>query len=314
LPPDWWNRTLSVRDELNPHGSTLQPLKILIVGPNGQLGQELLQAGRAAGLTVVPLDRSGLDLQRIEAIGPTLRGFEFDVLVNAAGYTAVDAAEAEPGMAFTVNAYAVEALALGCRASRARLVQVSTDYVFSGEADQPYHPADAPGPLNVYGASKLAGEALAMRAYPEGTLVVRTSSVFGLAGRPPAGGGNFVETVLRLASERGRIRVVADNTMAPTYAPDLARGLISLLGQDPAPGILHLTNRGRASWHEFASAILELARAPCALDAIPARDYPTPARRPSFSVLDTQQTTDRIGPLPSWQDALRRYLVDRDRV
>jgi dTDP-4-dehydrorhamnose reductase len=280
-------------------------VRLLVLGSTGQLGRETLRiAGEATGTDPAGLSRRDLDLRQVDTIAERLAACDFDVLINCAAYTLVDAAETDAEAAFAVNAYAVEELAVACRRAGARLVQLSTDYVFDGESDRPYHPRDAPGPINVYGASKLAGEALARRTHPEGTLVVRTSSVFGR-------GRNFVETVIRVGAERGHLRVVDDVAMAPTYAADLARGLLALIAAAPEPGTYHLTNDGRASWHEFAAAILELGRVEATLDAIPSAEYPTPARRPRFSVLDNQITTDIVGLLPDWRDALRRYLADR---
>jgi dTDP-4-dehydrorhamnose reductase len=287
-------------------------VKVLVLGRSGQLGRDVLAAAAGARyLEVSGLGRTELDLRDLHSIAARLADLRFDVLINCAAYTQVDAAESDPTAAFTVNAYAVEALAAGCARVGARFIHVSTDYVFSGEMDRPYRPDDAPAPLNVYGASKLVGEALARRAHPEGTVIVRTSSVFGVAGGRPGSGGNFVETMIRLGRERGRLNVVADNTMAPTYSADLARGLLEL-GRAPAgPGVHHLTNEGRNSWHGLAVATLEMAGIPAEVTPIPAADYPTPARRPTFSVLDTESTTVLTGLMPAWEDGLRRYLVAR---
>lgn len=286
-------------------------MKLLVTGASGQLGRDLILAASSAGATARGLLRSELDLSDAASITTRLAALDFDVLVNCAAYTRVDAAESEPASAFAINGYAVEQIALACRDADRRLVQVSTDYVFDGESDTPYAPEQAPGPINIYGASKLVGEALARRAHPMGTLVVRTSSVFGIAGALPTGGGNFVETMLCLGAERGRLRVVGDTVMAPTYSADLARGILDLLATEAPPGIYHMTNEGSASWHEFAREILACAGVSATVDAIPSIEYHTPARRPRFSVLDTRRTTERIGPLPSWQDALDRYLAAR---
>lgn len=289
-------------------------MKVLVLGRSGQLGHDVFDgAADAADLEVSGLDRAGLDLRDVDSIAGRLADFRFDALINCAAYAQVDAAEGDPASAFTVNAYAVEALAAACARKGARFVHVSTDYVFSGEADRPYRPDDAAAPLNVYGASKLVGEALARRAHPGGTVIVRTSSVFGVAGARPGGGGNFVETMIRLGTERGRLSVVADNTMAPTYAADLARGLLELVRLRPEPGAYHLTNEGRTSWHGLAVATMEMAGIPAEITPIPAADYPTPARRPTFSVLDTRSTTALTGPMPAWQDGLRGYLAARAR-
>ena len=202
-------------------------------------------------------------------------------------------------------------LRLGARNSGARLVHLSTDYVFDGTSERPYRPHDAPAPLNVYGASKLMGEALVRRAWPEGAVIVRTSSIFGRAGMAE-GKGNFVETILRLCRERDRIEVVADTVMSPTYSSDLARALVALIEQGAEPGTYHATNRGETSWYEFARAIVREQGESLQIDPVSADDYPRPARRPRYSVLDTSKTDELIGPLPEWSDGLRRYLGERE--
>jgi dTDP-4-dehydrorhamnose reductase len=293
------------------------PVKALVLGCRGQLGHDVLAAANIADhVDARGLDRARLDLRDVDSMDELLSGVPFDVLINCAAYTQVDAAENDAAAAFSVNAYAVEALAACCARTRAMFIHVSTDYVFDGETDRPYLPDDAPAPLSVYGASKLVGEALARRAYPEGTVIVRTSSVFGVAGARPGGGGNFVETMIRLARERGRLSVVADNMMAPTFSADLARGLVDLVRIRPEPGIYHLTNEGQTSWQVLAAATLQLAGIPADITPITAADYPTPARRPRFSVLDTRSATQLTGRMPAWQDALHRYLALRagDRV
>lgn len=288
-------------------------MKLLVVGPTGQLGSDLLAAATGTDdLTATPLDRSRLDLAAPDTMAAALGDEDFDVLVNCAGYTGVDAAESNAELAFTVNAYAVEALASICRARGARLVHVSTDYVFDGESETPYAEDDPAGPLNVYGASKLTGEALARRAHPEGTLVVRTSSLFGLAAAR-RGGGNFVETMLRLGREGSPIRVVDDIVMAPTSSVDLAGAILGLVRGGAGPGVYHYTNSGQASWHEFAAAILAGAGINAEVTAVPAAEYPAAARRPRRSVLDTRRAADLLGPAPHWRDALDRYLSDRQR-
>lgn len=290
----------------------MTPVRLLVLGCRGQVGHDVLAAATTADhVDARGLDRTRLDLRDVDSIGERLSDIPFDVLMNCAAYTQVDAAESDAATAFMVNAYAVEALAACCARRGARLIHVSTDYVFSGETDRPYHPDDSPAPLNVYGASKLVGEALARRACPEGTVVVRTSSVFGVAGARRAGGGNFVETMLRLGEERGRLRVVADNVMAPTFSADLARGLLDLVRIEPEPGIYHLTNEGQTSWHGLAAAAVDMAGVAAEMTPIAAADYPSPARRPRFSVLDTRRATEITGRMPAWQDALRRYLASR---
>lgn len=289
-------------------------MNIAVTGITGQVGRDVLGViERRSGLRAIPLDRATLDLDGLDTIQSSLATLTFDVLINCAAYTAVDDAESEPAVAFRRNAYAVEQLALACREAGATFVQLSTDYVFDGEAGRPYAVDDAPAPLNVYGASKLVGEALARRAHGSGSIVVRASSVFGLAGMEE-GKGNFVETILRLSRAQDRLQVVADTTMAPTYSADLARALVELLESGAGPGVYHISNGGEATWYDFAVKILELAGSDVPVDPVPAEHYPGPARRPGYSVLATDRAEARVGPMPSWQDALRRYLEERQEL
>jgi dTDP-4-dehydrorhamnose reductase len=281
-------------------------MNVAVVGATGQVGHDVVDvARRRPGVTPVVVDRAVLDLDDPDGVTEALAPLDFDVLVNCAGFTAVDAAETEAVAAFRLNAYGPERLARACAAAGARYVHLSTDYVFGGDADRPYRPDDPPGPINVYGASKLAGEALVRQAWGGGSVIVRTSSVFGLAGaaRP---GGNFVETILRLSAERERLEVVADTRMAPTYSRDLAGALLTLLDSGAPPGVYHVTNRGQASW-------LEPGGGTPPVDPVSCGDRPSAARRPRYSVLDTGATDALTGPLPTWQDALGRYIAEAQR-
>lgn len=301
-------------------------MRLLVLGAGGQLGHDMVRVARDAGIAVRGLGRRELDLapepagQAEAAPSPEpdpvagLRDLDFDVLVNCAAYTRVDDAEADPAAAFALNARAPALLAGACAERGARLVQVSTDYVFDGEARRPYREDDAPAPLGVYGASKLTGEALARRAHPRGTLVVRTASLFGIAGarRAEAGtGGNFVETMIRRGGQTGRLRVVDDVVMSPTCTLDLARAIVHLLGDDAPAGTYHVAGLGQASWYELARAVVAGAGVDAVVEPIPSGEYPTPAVRPAFSVLDTGRALAAGCPLRPWQDALAHYLAER---
>lgn len=288
-------------------------MKILLLGANGQLGRDLIAAAerRADAPEIVPLMRRDLDLTDLDAIRPTLHALDFDVVINATGQHRTDHVESEPGPAFTVNAHAVAHLAAACRERSAPFLHVSTDYVFDGSADQPYSEDAAPAPINVYGASKLMGEALARREWPEGTRVVRTASLFGLAGSSGKG-GNFVETMIRVGTEKGRLRVVDDVVMSPTATADLARGILRLIDGNAPPGIYHLVNAGRATWYEFARTIIEIAGVDAAVEPVPSSEYPTPARRPAFSVLACGRAAAEGVEMPAWEDALERYVRARE--
>lgn len=259
-------------------------MKALVTGVNGQLGKALL-ATAPEGWTCVPADRAKLDLADSGAIARLIDAEQPDLVLNAAAYTAVDRAESEPELAMAVNAGAPQAFADALAGSGGRLVQVSTDFVFDGTSGQGYLPTAPRNPQSAYGASKSAGE----DAAGADAIIVRTSWVYA------AGGANFVRTMLRLMRERDELRVVADQIGSPTWANGLAQTLWGLAGKN-LPGIYHHRDAGVASWYDFAVAIAEEACALGLIARIPAivpittADYPTPARRPPFSVLDVTAT------------------------
>lgn len=286
-----------------------------MLGASGQLGADLLAAARPGAASIQGLTRSDLDVTDSAAVADVLPRHPFDVLVNCTAYNDTAGAETEPDKAFQVNARAPERLARAAREAGARFVHVSTDYVFDGRASRPYVEEDPPAPLGVYGASKLTGEALARRAHPEGTIIIRTAALFGLAGVDR--GGNFVETILGAAKAKvagaggGPLRGVDDVVVSPTATADLAAGILAMLRADAATGIYHLVNEGRASWFDFARAIIELADLDVPVEPTPASTYPSPVRRPPFSVLDAAKAASLIGPLPHWRQGLARYLERR---
>ena len=280
-------------------------MKALIVGAAGQLGRALVKTA-PDDAKIVAYTRTDLDISDRDAVERAVRDSGADVVFNAAAYTAVDKAESEPDLARLFNAEAVGYLAQAARASGARLVHVSTDFVFPGNVGKPYTPDTPTAPLGVYGQTKLRGE----QAAGGESLIVRTAWVYDRDGK------NFVNTMLRLMGERDALSVVADQIGTPTLAGDLAAALWSLASQG-ATGVLHYTNSGVASWYDFAVAIQEEALAAGRLaDAIPIKpirtvDYPTPARRPHYSVLDCSDTYRRIGaPARHWRDALRSTFKD----
>jgi dTDP-4-dehydrorhamnose reductase len=297
-------------------------VKLLVLGPGGQLGHDVIAAARSAGHTVDALPRADLDLgaagedagQDAGSADEAFRAHDFDALINCAAYTRVDDAEDDAGAAFAVNASAPRRLARACAARGARLVHVSTDYVFDGMSRRPYREGDIPGPLNVYGASKLTGEALARATLPEATLIVRTASLFGVAGarRAASGqGGNFVETMIRHAGRAGLLTVVEDIVMSPTSTADLAHAILTLLQVGADPGIYHVVNQGQASWYDFARMIVDAAGIEAEVRPIRADQYPTRARRPAFSALDTEKAAAAGCDLRPWQDALTDYIARR---
>lgn len=286
-------------------------MRLLLLGGNGQLGRELRRVLPALGEVIVAT-RDGAaadvaaDFDQPQALPALVRQIAPDVVVNAAAYTAVDRAESEPEAAFRANAEAPAALARGCATTGALLVHYSTDYVFDGRSARPYREDDATAPLGVYGMSKRAGEE-AIRASGARHMILRTAWVYAAQGR------NFLRTMLRLAAEREELRVVADQVGAPTPAAWIADATGQLLRQGvPASGTWHLTAAGETSWHGFAQAIMDeaqaaglLARRPRVLP-ITTAEYPTPARRPAYSVLDTAKLQRDFGIAPpAWRDGLR---------
>jgi dTDP-4-dehydrorhamnose reductase len=279
-------------------------MKVVVLGPNGQLGTDVI--AKAGPFECIPLARDRLDAEQLDRIPEVLRGISFDALVNCTGYHKTDDVEQHAERAYTVNAHAVRRLAEVCATVGARFVHVSTDYVFAGDVARPYVEEDRPGPLNVYGASKLMGEVLA-RTTHEDTLVLRVASLFGVAGSRGKG-GNFVETMLRIGREKGELRVVNDVTMSPTSTSDVAGAALALLERAAPPGVYHVVNSGQATWHEFAHHIIERAGVQASVAPVSSDEFPTVARRPAYSVLDNRKAADVIGAMPSWQDALDRYL------
>lgn len=284
-------------------------IDLLILGANGQLGRDLAAAA-GPDHHVTALTRADVDVSDSVAGRRALASIRCDIVANCTAFNDTAGAEADPAAAFRVNAHAVEWLAGWARERGARFVHVSTDYVFAGDTDRPYRETDAPSPINVYGASKLMGEALARRAHPDGALVVRTASLFGVAGIEP-GRGNFVETIIAAAEAGGPVRVVDDVTMSPTATADLSDAILALLLRDAAPGIYHVANQGRATWYELARAVAEYAGLTAPIEAVSSSEYPSTIRRPAFSVLDTTRADAITGGLPSWQSALRRYVAAR---
>jgi dTDP-4-dehydrorhamnose reductase len=281
--------------------------QIVVLG-NGQLGTALARTG---GPAVTILDRTALDLTQFDAIAPALARYQPAVVINAAAYNAVDGAEAQPDQAFAVNAIAPGLIARAAWRMGARFVTVSTDYVFDGDAHEPYLEDALPRPLGVYGASKLAGEYLAL-AYAPQALVVRTSTVFGAArSARPAG---FINTILRkLESNPAALEVVTDQRNAPTYALDLATTIFGLLERG-ASGVIHVANAGACSRYELALATVEALGLTVPVVPVATAERPGTARRPRYSVLGSSRLP-RFGiDMPHWQDALNRYLLELGRT
>ncbi|BAK68092.1 dTDP-4-dehydrorhamnose reductase [Sphingobium sp. SYK-6] len=281
-------------------------MKVVITGAGGQLGRAL-QASAPTLADIVALGHADLDIGDEDAVAALVGELAPDLIINAAAYTAVDRAESDADAAYRVNGVGPGNLAAAAAARQARFVHVSTDFVFDGTSGSPYAPDHPTAPLGVYGASKRAGEQAVLAACPH-ALIVRTAWVYGVTG------GNFVRTMVRLMAEREEVRVVADQIGTPTFAGSLA-GAIWALDAADARGIHHWTDSGAASWYDFAVAIQEEAVALGLLTRvvpvlpIATSDYPTPARRPAYSVLEKSAAVALVGaPAPHWRVNLRNML------
>ena len=285
--------------------------RIALFGANGQLGSDLVALAAQRGLELLPVTRAQLEATDPEA---SFEGVAFDIAINCVAVTRVDDCEKDPAPAVAVNAHFAGRLARACAARGARLVQVSTDYVFGGQAErEPLTEEVGRAPVNVYGATKALGEDLA-RLEHDDVIVARVASLFGVAGASGKG-GNFVETMIRFGKERGRLTVVDDQVMSPTASWDAGEAILDLVAARAPAGIYHVVNSGVASWCGFAGEII--ARAKVTKDGvaaevvpIPTRQFPTPARRPPYSALANTKLEAVLGrPMPHWADALDRYLA-----
>jgi dTDP-4-dehydrorhamnose reductase len=285
-------------------------MKTLVVGARGQLGHELLRTAPAE-VEVVSLDHEGLDICALDAVLELVADLQPDVIINAAAYTAVDGAETKPDLAVSVNAEGPGHLARAAERVGARLLHVSTDFVFDGQTQQPYSPRQEPRPLGVYGHSKLAGERRVQEILPLQSVVLRTAWVYS------SFGANFVTTMLRLMNERDELRVVADQVGSPTWAFGLAQALWAFLDHPAAHGIFHWSDAGHCSWYDFACAIYSQGRAlglidrELTIEAIATSEYPTPAQRPAYSVLDCAGTQELLGlEATDWSVQLPKMLQE----
>ncbi|HEX2742546.1 MAG TPA: dTDP-4-dehydrorhamnose reductase [Rubrobacter sp.] len=270
-------------------------MKVLLTGSNGQLGRELAGILPERGHGVVALDRKSLDVADPEAVERVVEEHSPEVVINAAAYTNVDACEKETDLAYSVNALGPRNLAQVCGRSGCELVHVSTNYVFDGERDLPYEPFDPPNPISAYGRTKLAGEEY-VKHLTNRWYVVRSAGVYGQ-------GHNFVRTMLRVAGERDSLKVKDDEYISPTYARDLATGIVRII-ESGHYGLYHLTNSGSCSWYEFTREIFRLAGVETEVVPIPGSDYPLPAARPANGILSSLGSPE----LRHWSEALVDFL------
>lgn len=280
-------------------------MNILVTGSNGQVGSELQAlANTYPNFSFVFVDKEDLDIGNQEAVQAFFEAQTFDYCINCAAYTAVDKAESDTETARLVNALGPQNLALACQKHQTRLVQISTDYVYHNTQNTPFIETDPTSPQSIYGRTKLEGEQLALSNHPE-TLIIRTSWVYS------SFGNNFVKTMIRLGNDRDALSIIFDQIGSPTYAKDLAKAILDIIQQNPSEftGIYHYSNEGVCSWFDFAQAIFELEGIECNTSPIETKDYPTPAKRPHFSLLNKNKIKATFAlEIPYWRDSLKACL------
>jgi len=284
-------------------------MSVLVLGANGQLGQALKSTG-PSDLEVIYAEKSECDLTDATSVRDCIDRVNPDYIINCAAYTAVDKAEEDVDACYRVNRDGVQHIVDGC--ANRKLIHISTDFVFDGKQRTPYQPEDSTGPLGVYGESKLAGEQAAMQTIPDQVMIIRTAWLYYTIG------ANFVNTMLRLISEREALNVVNDQRGAPTYAGSLAKVIWNIIAEGKfAPGIYHWTDAGEISWYDFAAAIQEdglskgLLKTAIPITPISTAEYPTPASRPSYSVLDTTKLEALIDRRATpWRENLDVMLTE----
>lgn len=295
-------------------------MRVLVIGATGQLGRDVVRHFEARGLEVATAARRGaehvVDLAAPRSVREVVESrVRPDLVVNTAAAHNVPACEAAPAESYAVNATGVAALAESCATIGARLLHLSTDYVFGHEAPsrpdgstRPWRESDLPAPLNVYAASKLAGEHLLAAACADHA-IVRSSGLYGASPCLAKGGRNFVQTMLRLAAERGEVKVVTDEVLTPTPTRDLAEQILTLATSD-ARGVFHATCQGECSWYEFAKAIFEESGTAVRLLPATEQDFPSPVRRPAYSALENARLAELgLDTMPHWREALAAYLA-----
>jgi len=282
-------------------------MKVIILGAGGQLAYDLRLALGQRNL--IPFQHEDLDICHHQEVRKTLQKFDPQIVINTAAYVKVDECENRVEKAFQVNAFAVRNLAQVCGELGCTLVHFSTDYVFDGMLEIPYTESDLPNPLNVYGASKLAGEYF-VRNSIERYFIIRTAGLYG-SGGAGSKGGNFVKTMLDLADKDQPVQVVDDQILTPTYTRDLAQAVVKLLPTKKY-GLYHITNQGQCSWYEFAGTIFDRTGLDPELSIISSQELGGEARRPGYSVLDNTKVMAVLGEgLPPWEEALTDYFEER---
>jgi len=294
-------------------------MRILVTGKNGQLGQSINKLinietkieNNPSSNEFIFVGREELDLSNNSSIINYFDNHDkFDIVINSAAYTAVDQAEEEQELANQVNHLAVKQLAGIAKEQKARLIHISTDYVFNGESDKPYIETSETNPINVYGKSKLAGEKALQAVMPMNAVIIRTSWVYSEYGN------NFVKTMLRLGKERDELNVVSDQIGSPTYATDLAGAILEIIKnkefreEDQATQIYHYSNEGEISWHDFAKEIFKIAKTNCKVNPITTQQYPTPAKRPKNTLMNKNKIIEKFGVKnTNWKEPLNTCIT-----
>lgn len=278
--------------------------KILVTGSSGQLGKCIQEISlQFANFEFLFYSRPQFELDNDDTMESAFKLLNPDFCINCAAYTAVDKAEVEKEIAFAINAVGVGELASLCNRYQTKFIHISTDYVFNGNATNAYKENEPVDPVNMYGATKAKGEKLALQNNPS-SVIIRTSWVYSQYGK------NFVKTMINLMGQKDEISVVNDQSGAPTYAIDLAEAIVNIVQHKKwVPGIYHYSNEGNITWYDFAIAIQQKTKSNCKVNPIPTSAYPTPAKRPAFSVLDTEKIKSTYGiDIPFWKDSLDKCL------
>lgn len=282
-------------------------MKVLVTGANGQLGFDVVKRLQLESIECQGIDREDVDITNDTEVKSFVENYSPDVVVHCAAYTAVDKAEEEKELCYRINVLGTRYIAEACKRIDAKMVYISTDYVFDGELDRPYEVTDIPNPINYYGQTKYEGE-LEVRKILDKYFIVRISWVFG------AHGNNFVKTMLKLGNERDEISVVSDQIGSPTYTVDVAVLLAEMIKTDKY-GIYHATNEGYCSWYELAAEIFKASGSDIRAIPIYAKDYPTAARRPMNSKLSKGTLNNlKSGDLPAWRNAIGRFIIEEINI
>ena len=285
-------------------------MKVAVIGANGQLGSDVCRGFERRGDLVCALTHGDIDIASRDSVAGVLSAMRPDVVVNTAAMHHVDKCEEQPDRAFAVNGVGSRNLALVTKDIGAALMHVSTDYVFNGTKGSPYTESDSPGPLNVYGNSKLAGEYF-IRSITPRHFVLRTSAIYGTSPCRAKGGLNFVELMLKLAKDRGEVKVVDSEFVSPTFTAELADQIVALAHTD-AYGLYHATSEGSCSWYEFAREIFQLTQTTVKLNVAAPNEFPAKVPRPGYSVLENHALKSRgLNLFTDWRSGLHKYLDQR---